>query len=124
MKFSSEKCIYSLLPLVCLFWPMIPAFGANVAKGPRVIYELKHDVSPPLGDMALKAGPAKGPLFEKPEGRPPAGFFHQAPGIDTVVQQEYLPGESITKLLSFDGTNSEQAGGVRPPDTNASVGTQ
>jgi hypothetical protein len=41
-----------------------------------------------------------------------------------VVQEEYLPDVSTTKLLNFDGTTSEQAGGVRPPDTNGSVGTK
>src|SRR5215471_8583477 len=123
MKFS-RRGMHLFSPIACSFLLMAPAFAGNPAKGPRVIYELKHDVSAPLSEMALKAGPVKAPLFEKPERRPPAGFFRQAPGVDTVVQEEYLPDVSTTKLLSFDGTTSEQAGGVRPPDTNGSVGAR
>jgi hypothetical protein len=110
--------------MACSFLLVIPAFAGNRANGPQVIRELKHDVSAPLREMALKAGPVKRPLFEKPERRPPKGFFHQAPGVDTVVQEDYLPEVFTTKLLNFDGTTSEQAGGVRPPDTNGSVGTK
>jgi hypothetical protein len=124
MKLSGRRCMHCLLSIACLLWVMTPAFADNMINAPRVIHELKHDVSAPLSEMALKVGPAQGPLFEKPERRPAAGFFHQAPGIDAVVQEEYLPNISTTKLLNFDGTNSRQAGGVDPPDTNGSVGTR
>jgi hypothetical protein len=96
--------------------------AADVASSPHVIPEVKHDASAPLRQMARKALPVKG--FEKPERRPPAGFFHQAPGIDTVVQDEYLPNVTTTTHLNFDGTTSVEAGGVEVPDTNGSVGTK
>jgi hypothetical protein len=107
---------------VWLLAAAIPAFPGTPATGPRVIHELKHDVSAPLTEMARNAAPLKGPLVEKPERRRPAGFFHQLPGMDPVAQEEFLPALSVSKHLNFDGTTGVAAGGVDPPDTNGSVG--
>lgn len=119
---SARPLVRCFLLLAALSLWAIPGVAGDVAAGPRVIHEIKHDVSAPLREMARKAVPALD--LEKPERRPPAGFFHQAPGFDTVVQEQYLPNVSTKTLQNFDGTTGFEAGHVEPPDTNASVGTR
>jgi len=122
MRLSRNHRMQAWSLAACLFVWTVPMVAAGVAQGPKVIHEIKHDVSEPLREMALKAKPPMG--LEKPERRPPAGFFHQAPGVDPVVQEEYLPGRLTTQILNFDGTTGSEAGGVDPPDTNGSVGAK
>jgi hypothetical protein len=117
MKTICRTTLAGLLLAGLQLW-VLPAVAAN---RPTVVDEMKHDVSLPLREMAEPIVPGSARV-EKPEYRAPKGFFHQAPGADTVVQQETLPPLSIDKLLSFDAVTGAQAGGYDPPDTNGSVG--
>ena len=120
MKSQWPARVRYLLLAACVMW-MLPASAANPPKI-RVAYDAKHDVSPPLRDLARNAPPIQPGTFEKEEHRAPKGFFHPALGIDSVVQEEYLPKFPSTKLLSFDGPTAAQGGAI-PPDTNGSVGS-
>jgi len=115
MKGTRASCLL----LACLTLWLLPASAAN---RPRVVNEIKHDVSLPLREMAQPIPPGERPRFEKPEFRAPKGFFQQAPGADAVIQEAYLPELSITKMLSFDAITGTQGGAI-PPDTNGSVGS-
>src|SRR6476660_8594952 len=98
MKFSRRRGIHRYLLIACSFLLTVPAFAGNQAKGPRVIHELKHDVSAPLSEMARNAGPVRRQRFqEKPERRPPAGYFQQISGIDPVNQEDVLANAPMTK---------------------------
>ena len=119
MNYVRINIIWGCLLLAGL---QICAVSALAANRPRVVNEIKHDVSLPLRDIARTVFPSQRPLFEKPEFRPPEGFFQQAPGIDPVVQNEYLPPVSVTQLQSFDAITGDQGQAI-PPDTNGSVGS-
>ncbi len=121
MKNLRGNGVYPIL-MAGLMLTVAPTVAAGAANSPRVVHELKHDVSLPLREMARTALPGKRVLYEKPEGRAPRGYFRQAPGSDTVVQSEYLPAVSTTQLLSFDAITGSQGQAI-PPDTNGSVGS-
>jgi hypothetical protein len=119
MRNTCGARLCNLLISAGLLLSILPAMAENV----RVIPEAKHDVSLPLRELALSDAPlnVNGVMIEKEERRAPKGFFHAVPGIDPVVQDEYLPKLPTTNLLSFDGVTGNQGGAV-PPDTNGSVG--
>jgi hypothetical protein len=116
-----EICFHRLL-LASLVLTVAPALAAGAGGSPRVVHEMKHDVSLPLREMARTVLPGKRAPYEKAEGRAPRGYFHQAPGADSVVQNGYLPTISTTQLLSFDAITGDQGQAI-PPDTNGSVGS-
>ena len=85
-----------------------------VLKGPRIIYEDRHDTSPPVREMPLAAKGRGKPLSHR---RP--GLGRMGSGPDTVLQSGAVPLVSTTNGLNFGGIGST---GFAPPDTNASVG--
>ncbi|MGA9639951.1 MAG: hypothetical protein WBQ72_01015 [Terriglobales bacterium] len=102
----------------------LPAWAANKDGNVQVTHDSKHDVSPPLRQMALTAALKGGEgleKFEKEELRPPKGYLTAVPGNDPVVQERYLPQVAIKRGLSFDGINHLEAPDF-PPDTNGTVG--
>jgi hypothetical protein len=123
MKNARALSLVTLLMSAGLPLWMTPAAAENAHSKVRVVPEVKHDVSLPLRDLAQRAAPIDGNdvIFEKQEHRAPNGFFHAVPGIDPVVQDQYLPKLSTTNLLSFDALTWKQGGAI-PPDTNGSVG--
>lgn len=107
-----------LLLIPCLL--LVAAQAEQVKKGPKVINEIKHDVSLPLRDMA-KLTPVPKHANREIDNRPPGVVPRQvgAPGVDTVVDSGILPTVGTTQLLNFDGQGAD---GVAPPDTEGSVG--
>ncbi len=103
---------------------VISAAAQDSAKSqsrPRVIQEIKNDVSLPLTEMVRNAPPERPSMLEKGEHRAPKGFFHAVPGGDQALQQTILPPVSTTQILSQDAITGAQGGAI-PPDTNGSVG--
>jgi len=102
-----------------LLW-IIPAAAVN---GPYVIKENKHDVSPPLRQMAEPTPLAK-KIVERPEHAAPPVPFKAMPGPDPVIQMDGDISSPVPtkKVLSFDGITGSQGGAI-PPDTNGAVGT-
>lgn len=119
----SRKLIQCSVP-VCLAFCMILGFALQasaqkVQTGARVIYELKHDVSPPLWQMAANAKPQVNvnriiPLLRGPAG-PEAPFVKDPVGDNISLK----PLVGTTDLLNFDGQGAD---GVAPPDTEGAVG--
>jgi hypothetical protein len=97
------------------------AFAQTVLHNPRVLHEVKHDVSAPVRELALHAPPPAPGMIEMREHRAPKHFFGSTSGFDPVVQEEFLPQVSTTNILNFDGITGAQGGAV-PPDTNGAVG--
>jgi len=107
---------------LCCCLPL-SASATNNPSQPRVVKEVKHDVSPPLRQMARPI-PLATRIVERAEHPAPRRPFRVSPGPDPVLQYD---GDirnfiSATQLFNFDGVNGQQAGGVIPPDTNGSVG--
>lgn len=121
MSFGRALKISLLLPMTML--PLLRAAHAEkVQHNPRVIVEVKHDVSGALSEMARVAPPPAPGIIEMREHRVPSHFLGSTSGFDPVVQEEFLPEVSTTNLLSFDGITGAQGGAI-PPDTNGSVGS-
>lgn len=108
-------CVFAGV-LAFLFALRAPSVSAQeaVQKGPRIIYAVEHDTSPPLREMPLGGVDRGKPLLHR---RPGAGRV--GGGLDTVLQSGAVPQVSTTGGLNFGGIGST---GFAPPDTNASVG--
>src|SRR5439155_4472960 len=103
------------------------ALGSPVraaARGPEVIREVRHDVSPPLasspssGPMASSASHHEHPLRPLPT-------VTQADGPDGALQSSAGPLVATTPGLSFAGVGNGDYGfttNTAPPDPNLSVG--
>jgi len=122
MKSSRPAKAYSLLvATVCiLLW--IPTFAQEVQTNPQVRYDLKHDVSAPLRELARTAEPIRhdgGPMLEPKRN---LGLTVGLPGEDTAVQEEVFPLVLTKKILGFNGMYGYEAGGYYPPDTNGAIG--
>jgi len=121
-----RRAIVALLVSVLLaagfaLLPKRQASAQDVAAGDLVvIQEVKHDVSPPLRDIAIPAVPStgRGRIIPLHRGLPGAPMISTEP--DAVAQEvDFAPLVSTTNLLNFDGQNADS---VAPPDTNGSVG--
>jgi len=90
----------------------------QVQRGPQVIQEIKHDVSPPLRDMKNPYPPSREDREIENRGiHPVRPITHVSdPGLQ---KNSPLPLVSTTDGLSFDGVS---ANGYAPPDTNGSPG--
>ena len=117
----AEKIRKSLLG-VCLALGIAVA-AQELPADPQVSYDIRHDISPPLRDMARNAPPIRSRKREMLEPERDLSLPIGATGQDTVVQDVYLPKVSTRQVLSFDGMTSRVSGNVGPPDTNGSVGS-
>jgi hypothetical protein len=123
MKCNFAGKVYLPLIAICLFFCFSAAQAQDFQAEPKVSYDVKHDVSLPLRQLALTAEPIRnngGPMLEPKRN---LGLTVGLPGEDTVVQDEVLPPVQTKKILSFDGMSGSQAGGYYPPDTNGTVGS-
>ena len=106
-------------PLLAIFLT-ICAFGQEVQTNPRVSYDVRHDVSLPLRDMARNAPrQPSGTVIVEPERR--LGLTVGLPGEDTVVQDVYLAPGHVKQVMSLEGTREDQ-GNAQVPDTNGAIG--
>ncbi|MGH9498382.1 MAG: hypothetical protein ACRD3L_04515 [Terriglobales bacterium] len=112
----------SLLLVFALLFAIVPVLAETVQRNPKVTYDVRHDVSLPLSEMARTAPPPKPGMVEMREHRAPKHIFGNTSGFDPAVQQEFLPEARTTDLLSFDAITGNQGGAI-PPDTNGSVGS-
>jgi hypothetical protein len=119
--FHGEKIRTSLLG-ACLALG-IAAAAQELPADPQVSYDIRHDISPPLRDMARNVPPIRFRKREMLEPERDLSLPIGATGQDTVVQDVYLPKVSTRQVLSFDGMTSQVSGNVGPPDTNGSVGS-
>jgi len=89
----------------------------HVLRGPHVIQEVKHDVSPPLRDMQNLYPPNREDReVENHALHPVRPITHASdPGLQTST----LPLVSTTNELNFEGVPAD---GYAPPDTNGSPG--
>jgi hypothetical protein len=111
----------AVLPtLVCLLLSGLPARGQEGSDKPLVIYDIGHDESQPLRDLAGTAtagsSPQVIPLRQQATASPVA---HTAVRPDTVLQR--APGQplSTSNIQDFEGLAAD---GVVPPDTNGAAG--
>src|SRR6266571_9549334 len=109
-----------LILLSSLFFMSVTRAPAQeVQKGPMVIYEERHDTSPPMREMPSRA-PQPGARGMALSLRRP-GLARVDISIDTALQQSSPAAQvGTTNGLNFDGVSDRD--GVAPPDTNASVG--
>ena len=102
----------------------LPAWAANKDGNVQVTHDSKHDVSPPLRQMALTAALKGGEgleKFEKEELRPPKGYLTAVPGNDPVVQ-EAVPATGCDQTRIELRRNQPPGSPGFPPDTNGTVG--
>src|SRR5579885_570605 len=97
--------------------------GQEVQTDPQVTYDVKHDISPPLRELArTMPRPPKG-MVEMIEPQRNLGLTVGLPGEDSVVQEDdYATTLPTKRVIAFDGVTGVE-GGAHPPDTNGSVGT-
>src|SRR6266852_612046 len=109
-----------LILLSSLFFMSVTRAPAQeVQKGPMVIYEERHDTSPPMREMPSRA-PQPGARGMALSLRRP-GPARVDTAIDSALQQSSPAAQvGTTNGLNFDGVSDRD--GVAPPDTNASVG--
>src|SRR5579863_10036429 len=120
-NYSAKACV-SLFAAACILLG-IPSLAQEVQTNPQVRYDVKHDVSLPLHELARTAEPIRntgGPMLEPKRN---LSLTVGLPGEDTVVQEDVLAPVQTTKILGFNGMSGTQAGGYYPPDTNGAIGT-
>lgn len=117
-----NRCLAGCLPAACL----LLCIGASAARdsqdGPKVSYDVAHDVSPPLRVMAQSAVPSR---RHRVEVREPGRNLRLSPApveADGATQAVYLPKLPTTQVIAFDGITGNDAMAT-PPDTNGSVGS-
>ena len=120
---------FGLLAALLIVSPL-SLFGQQ--RGPIVIWETKHDVSPPLRNMPIYHGGATKKEAEKWRRlpMPPQASTSQMsaePGLnrDAAIQTSATTALAATSGLSFEGLGNGQYGftvNSAPPDTNGAVG--
>ena len=101
--------------------------GAALAENPKVIQEVKHDLSQPLRDMAASAQsvPSAAQQTRFPQRTGPAITASQP---DLVAQVPSGAPVGVEVGLNFDGLSAAETvasgGPVVPPDTNGAVGAK
>src|SRR6267378_4072366 len=97
-----------------------PAFtqGEPQLRGPELLQEIQHDISPPLRDIKPTLRPAGPPEAKEIRLLHPPREVKQMP--DAVLQTSTLANISTTAGVNFEGV---AANGSAPPDTNGSAGT-
>jgi hypothetical protein len=115
---TTPRAIWLLI--ACLVLCIAAPAAGNSQDVPRVTYDVAHDVSLPLREMAQFAAPIESRGVEV---REQVRRMHLPPGgKDGAVQDRYVPKVSTTQVIAFDGITGNQAM-VVPPDTNGSVGS-
>ena len=90
-------------------------------SNPAVRYDARHDVSPPLREMALTP-PKALPVFGAPEPMHGQALPEGRPGFDPLAQQFFPPAVHTKTVLSFDGVlHTPNTPFV--PDTNGAAGS-
>jgi hypothetical protein len=103
---------------------MAPAHA--VAANPLVIQELKHDLSPPLRDLAPSAQPNPGADRQTLVAQPTRPALTNSQ-FDPVAHQPTAPLSGVSTVLNFDGQSANDNRNLLgfafvPPDTNGAVG--
>src|SRR6266478_5636181 len=107
-----------------LFFLCVPLAFAN---GPDVIKASRHDVSPPLSQMATGASSnGGGSESQRPTARA-TGAMISNPNADPVAAPLAGPLTGVTLLRNFDGQSAQDNRNLSgfafvPPDTNGAVG--
>ena len=122
---SSRKSVWTIFHAICLtVTGMLPV--SAFADNPMVIHEVKHDISPPLRNLApsvpANAAADRQALVARPT-RP--ALAHSQP--DPVAQQPTTPLSGVSTILNFDGQSANDNRNLLgfafvPPDTNGGVG--
>jgi hypothetical protein len=99
---------------------LVPAHAQVVLTNPTVHYDARHDVSPPLREMARTA-PRHRARMEMPEPGHNRLLPEGPPGEDGAVQEFYLPTRHTVPVLSFDAVREDE-NNAQVPDTNGAVG--
>ena len=124
---SSRKSVWTIFHAICLtVTGMLPV--SAFADNPMVIHEVKHDISPPLRNLApsvpANAAADRQALVARPT-RP--ALAHSQP--DSVAQQLMAPLSGVSTILNFDGQSANDNRNLLgfafvPPDTNGGVGAR
>ncbi len=120
--FSSKILLVVCLTLSGTF--MAPAHA--VAANPLVIQELKHDLSPPLRDLAPSAQPNTAADRQTLVAQPTRPALTNSQ-FDPVAHQPTAPLSGVSTVLNFDGQSANDNRNLLgfafvPPDTNGAVG--
>ena len=113
---------------VCFALSWAPSILAQQAPtGPVVIHEAKHDVSPPLRDMASTAQTNTGTQQQQALVAQPTGPALSNAQPDPVAQQFTVSLSGVSLVLNFDGQSANDNRKIMgfafvPPDTNGAVG--
>src|SRR5882762_5571521 len=96
-----------------------PAFtqGEPQLRGPELLQEIQHDISPPLRDINPPLRPVGPPEAKEIRLLHPPREVKRMP--DSVMQTSTLANISTTAGVNFEGV---AANGSAPPDTNGSAG--
>ena len=122
---SSRNPVRIIFHAMCLtVMGMLPV--SALADNPMVIHEVKHDVSPPLGNLSPSVQAATATDQQQLVARPtgPARSNSQS---DPVAQQLTAPLSGVSSVLNFDGQSAQDNRNLFgfafvPPDTNGAVG--
>ena len=124
---SSRKSVWTIFHAICLtVTGMLPV--SAFADNPMVIHEVKHDISPPLRNLApsvpANAAADRQALVARPT-RP--ALAHSQP--DSAAQQPTAPLSGVSTILNFDGQSANDNRNLLgfafvPPDTNGGVGAR
>lgn len=104
---------------LALSFALAPA-SAEVLTNPKVRSDSRHDVSPPLREMARTAHVGSGLSIAMPEPGHRALPFGPR-GTDPAIQQSYLPTIHTSTIFSFDAVREDEQN-AQVPDTNGAVG--
>ena len=110
-----------LAPVLLLLMPLSAklASGQSIQRNPIITHAKRVTATVPFRDMPEVQQRSMGKVMPENDRNPNRHITRVQDGL---FQNEALPEVGTISLLNFDGITSAQAGGVVPPDTNASVG--
>jgi hypothetical protein len=122
---SSRNSACNIFQAICLTaMGMLPV--SAFADNPLLIHEVKHDISPPLRDLA-PSGQASTATDQQQIVARPTGPARANSRPDPVAQQPTAPLSGLSTVLNFDGQSANDNRNLLgfafvPPDTNGAVG--
>jgi hypothetical protein len=125
-----RRTLLVVLALAALLAPSALRAADLADLRPQVSKAVRHDVSPPFTELALRQLKAKEPKPDKEiKNRKPdlSGRFHPTAPVDDPTANGPVIGATPAPIITFEGQSDDDnavvvGGRVVPPDTNADVG--
>src|SRR5260370_17389948 len=122
MSRNSMRTIIQIMCLSVIGMLPVSAFADN----PTVIHEVKHDISPPLRNVAPSVQASSAPDQQQIVARPTGPALANSQP-DTAAQKPTAALSGVSTVLNFDGQSANDNRNLLgfafvPPDTNGAVG--